>query len=319
MLNILDALGVRYNRLLYNRHPMITPNRLPKRLLFRRSWQSDNSFYLDDPAAVDYLIIAGSPEWRIGGRMEALFRFVIGNGIPCAFLAVGAGSGGAFSVDDREHRLLRQVLESRCELVTVRDRAAECALKSYDPHLFPCTALFASRSQKLRTGPGLVGLVFQNCTRRFNSVNPATYEYLVQQYRRVMSRHPSVLICHTCADFTAARREFPEADIRYSALAEDFEAIFDQCDIVAGPRVHGSGLAASLGIPNILVQHSARGMTGWGFLSVAAKPGDDLCAMMDGLDVRAESERLLEWKNMWLGRTMDLVRTGTSLCGGATG
>lgn len=318
MLNVLDALGVKYNRLLYNRHPMITPNRLPKRLLFRRSWRSDNSFHLDDPAAVDYLIVAGSPEWRIGGRMEALFRFVIENRVPCAFIAVGAGSGGAFSVDDRNHRLLRSVLETSCELVTVRDRAAECALKAYDPHLLPCTALFASRTQRPRTGPGLVGLVFQNCTERFNSVNAVTYAYLLEQYRKAMEVHRCVLICHTCADFTAARREFPDADTRYSALAEDYEAIFDPCDLVVGPRVHGSGLAASLGIPNILVQHSARGLTGWGFLSAAAKPGDDLCAMIKGIDVEAESERLLDWKSMWFERTIDLLRSGTTLCGGGS-
>jgi len=316
VLNVLDSLGVRYNRLLYNRHPMITPNRLSKRLLFRRSWHSDNSFYLDDPAAVDYLIIAGSPEWRIGGRMEALFRFVVRNRVPCAFLAVGAGSGGAFSVEGREHDLLRSVLGGPCEMVTVRDEAAASALRAYDPHLLPCTALFASRTQKLRTAPGVVGLVFQNCTQRFNSVNPATYEYLLVQYRRIMDEHPCVVICHTCADFLAARRAFPDADTRYSALAEDYAAIFDACDLVVGPRVHGSGLAASLGIPNVLVQHSARGLTGWGFLSRIARPGDDLSAILDRMDVKTESERLLEWKQGWLVKTMDLLRDGTSLCEG---
>lgn len=293
---------------------MITPNRLFKRLLFRRSWHSDNSFYLDDPAAVDYMMIAGSPEWRIGGRMEALFRFVMENRVPCAFLAVGAGSGGTFSVEGRDHQLLRAVLESSCELVTVRDKAAECALRDYDPHLLPCTALFASRTQRLRTAPGILGLVFQNCTQRFNSVNPATYGYLLMQYQRIMAEHPCVLICHTCADFIAARRAFPDAEIRYSALAEDYEAIFDACDIVVGPRVHGSGLAASLGIPNVLLQHSARGLTGWGFLSVIARPGDDLLALVDGIEVKSESERLLEWKRSWLERTVELVRERTSLC-----
>lgn len=316
MLNVLDALGVKYNRLLYNRHPMITPNRLPKRLLFRRSWHSDNSFYLDDPSAVDYLIVAGSPEWRIGGRMEALFRFVIENRVPCAFLAVGAGSGGAFNVDGSDHSLLRSVLESSCELVTVRDKAAEMALADYDPHLLPCTALFSARNGRLRSAPGVVGLVFQNCTQRFNSVNPATYEYLLSEYRRIMAEYHCVVICHTCADFIAARRAFPEADTRYSALAEDYEAIFDECDLVVGPRVHGSGLAASLGIPNVLVQHSARGLTGWGFLSIIAKPGNDLLALINGIPVKSESEKLLAWKRLWFEKTMEMVRGGTSLCGG---
>lgn len=295
ILNLLDLMDLHYNPLLYNRHPMITPNRLPKRLAFRRSWHSDNSFYLDDPEAVDYMIIAGSPEWRIGGRMEALFEYVLENGIPCAFLAVGAGSGGAFTVEDRRHGLLRRVLDNCCELLTVRDREAEKALAAWSPRLLPCTALFSASTQKRRTGPGVVGLVFQNGTQRFNSVRPDVFDYLAGQYRGILQEYPDCrVICHTCADFLEARRTLPRADIRYSALAEDFEGIYDACDVVVGPRVHGAGLAASLGIPSILVQHSARGLTGWGFRAVPASPGDDLLAMIRGIDVEQESLKLLE-------------------------
>lgn len=293
---------------------MITPNRLHKRVLFRKCWHSDNSFYLDDPGAVDYLVIAGSPEWRIGARMEDLFRFVLKNRVPCAFLAVGAGSGGAFSIEDKAHHLLRRVLDERCELVTVRDEAAFEALRAHDPQLVPCTALFSSKTQRQRAGEGGIGLVFQNCTQRFNSVRPEAHQYLVAQYRRLMEERSGCrVICHTGADFLAARQAFPEADVRYSAFAEDLEAIFDPCQIVVGPRVHGAGLAASLGIPNILVRHSARGLTGWGFLSVPAEPGDDMKAMVELIDVKAESAKLLEWKRVWMERTLDLLRTRTSL------
>ncbi len=314
ILNLLDRMGLRYNRLLYNRHPMITPNRLPKRLAFRRSWHSDNSFYLDDPEAVDYMIIAGSPEWRIGGRMEALFEYVLKNRIPCAFLAVGAGSGGAFTVDDDRHRLLRRVMDSHCELLTVRDREAEKALGSWSPRLLPCTALFSAKTQRPRTGPEVVGLVFQNRHQRFNSVRPEVADYLTEQYDRLLREYPGALvICHTCADFLEARRAFPGADVRYSALAEDYESIYDACDLVAGPRVHGAGLAASLGIPGILVQHSARGLTGWGFRAVPADPGDDLSAMIRGIDVERESRKLLEWKEHWARITIDLLASETSV------
>ncbi|MCK7510199.1 MAG: hypothetical protein MZV70_43275 [Desulfobacterales bacterium] len=240
-------MGLSYNRLLYNRHPMITPNRLPKRILFRRSWHSDNSFYLDDPGAADYMIIAGSPEWRIGGRMEALFRFVLENSVPCAFLAVGAGSGARSAWTAIRMNCCAEFWGAPGELVTVRDENAGLALGAYGPKLPPCTALFAAKSNRLRTGPGVVGLVFQNCTQRFNSVSPATHAQLVGQYRKIMERHGSCrVICHTATDFTAALQAFPGADIRYSALAEDYEGIYDACDFVIGPRVHGSGMAASL-------------------------------------------------------------------------
>lgn len=307
-----------HNRLLYNRHPMITPNRRLKKVLFRRCWHSDNSFYLDDPGAVDYLVIAGSPEWRIGSRMEDLFRFVLANRVPCAFIAVGAGSGGAFSIDDRAHGLLRRVLDDHCELVTVRDEAALEALRAHNPQLLPCTALFSSRTERLRTEAGAVGLVFQNCTQRFNSVRPEVHSYLVTQYRRIMEKRSGCrVICHTCEDFLAARRAFPGADIRYSAFAEDLEEILDPCSLVIGPRVHGAGLAASMGIPGILVRHSARGLTGWGFLSVPAEPGDDLNALMERIDIPAESSKLLEWKRVWMDRTLTLLRERTSLVAGS--
>ncbi len=302
------------NRLLYNRHPMITPNRLHKRLIFRKSWHADNSFFLDDPGAVDYMVIAGSPEWRIGTRMDDLFRFILEHSIPCAFLAVGAGSGGAFTIDDGKHMLLRKVLGSCCELLTVRDREAMKALSSHEPHLMPCTALYAARTHRKRTGSGEVGLVYQNCTQRFNSVNPAAHACLVTEYRRILEAVPDArVICHTNTDFLAARGEFPGARTFYSALSEDYEAIFDPCDFVVGPRVHGSGLAASLGIPNILVHHSARGLTGWGFRSLAAAPGDDLLEMMRGVDISQESQALIEWKTEWMEKNLELLRKRTSL------
>ena len=170
--------------------------------------------------------------------------------------------------------------------------------------------------QRLRTGPGVVGLVFQNSSQRFNSVRPEISEYLAGQYRRILREYPDCrVICHTCADFLEARRTLPLADVRYSALAEDYEGIFDACDVVVGPRVHGAGLAASLGIPSILVQHSARGLTGWGFRAVPANPGDDLLGMIRGIDVEGESRKLMEWKEHWSRVTVGLLASGTTLSG----
>lgn len=295
---------------------MITPNHPHKRVLFRRSWRADNSFYLDDPDSVDYLVIAGSPEWRIGTRMEDLFRFVTANGTPCSFLAVGAGSGGAFGIDDGAHRLLREVLKENCELLTVRDEEAFKALSRYRPELMPCTALYAAGNQRVRTGAGPAGLVYQNCTQRFNSVSAQAHDYMVSQYRAILEAFPDTgIICHTNTDFVAANRVFPGAEVRYSAFSEDYEAIFDSFDLVIGPRVHGAGLAASLGIPGILVRHSARGLTGWGFRSVPAEIGDDLLEMMKGVDIEDESRALVEWKREWMDRSLSLLGSGTSLCG----
>jgi len=77
--NILTELGIKFNTIIYNRHPSINPPPT-----FRRHrWSKlekypnmDNSFFLDIPAAVDYVIIAGSPEWTGGQRMDRLFNYI---------------------------------------------------------------------------------------------------------------------------------------------------------------------------------------------------------------------------------------------------
>lgn len=72
-----------------------------------------------------------------------------------------------------------------------------------------------------------------------------------------------------------AKQLYPEYDILYSYNSDDYFGIYPSVDLVIGPRVHGIGAAASLGIPGIAISHDLRGVTCKGFLAEIITVGDD--------------------------------------------
>ena len=60
----------------------------------------------------------------------------------------------------------------------------------------------------------------------------------------------------------------------YSFSARDYFEMYDACDLVISPRVHGCGMAASLGIPSIAIPHDGRISTVSGFGAMVAKVGE---------------------------------------------
>jgi len=67
LLNVMRSAGLSFNPVLYNRHPV---------LMRRRGWNGldevfDNSYMSGTSDALDYLVLAGSPEWT--GRNLRVF------------------------------------------------------------------------------------------------------------------------------------------------------------------------------------------------------------------------------------------------------
>jgi hypothetical protein len=60
-------------------------------------------------------------------------------------------------------------------------------------------------------------------------------------------------------------------DVLYSAYAEDYAGLFDRFDVVLSTRIHGCGIASSLGIPNVLIPHDGRSQTALKFGSCVAE------------------------------------------------
>ncbi len=150
--NLLESLGAEYNPVIYNRHPSITPQKYNRKhpWSFRKlNPHRDNSFILDDPKAIDYVILAGSPEWAWGQRSSNLHRFILDNKLRCAFLGVGIGNPQAFGPH------LKQVLLERTDLIVARDPNCYELIKEYPNSYFDvCPAIFSARKPRPRPAPG---------------------------------------------------------------------------------------------------------------------------------------------------------------------
>ena len=118
------------------------------------------------------------------------------------------------------------------------------------------------------------------------------------------------MLCHTYIDYCSAKSLFPNADIFYSSFAEDYIEAYDEVDIVAGTRIHGMGLGASLGIPGVFVSlvNDTRGQAARGFNSIFAEPEDILEVIMC-MNIRDLSEELIERKKSAFVRYVELVRS----------
>jgi len=122
----------------------------------------------------------------------------------------------------------------------------------------------------------------------------------------LLQSHNCILIAHYIDDYLLARKTFPDAEVYYSSDAFEFPDIYNQCDFVISPRVHGCGIATSLGIPSINVAHDARGQTTKGFLSKVVD-ASDLDSITIPNDVTEWSKRLIEHRQNSKKRYVELL------------
>ncbi len=286
---LLGQLPLEYNSIIYNRHPSVTPAPLTR----SRPWSRleplphlDNSFDVRDPVAIDYVVFAGTPEWHGGSRVDPLLHYISRTGLRCAFIGVGL---------DRVRKLsglLRRVVEEQGDVVVARDPFCYEAVRTL-PHAYAevCPALFCASGGHVRHAPARVAVVIQARKTRNHSVPDDVATYCAREYARLEKAFDVTYIAHYIDDVQMARAQ--GLPVLYSGYAEDYERIYDEFDVVVSTRVHGCGIAASLGIPSIIVPHDGRYATALGFRSHVAEPGTDLVALIAGLDVAAESAALL--------------------------
>ncbi len=85
-------------------------------------------------------------------------------------------------------------------------------------------------------------------------------------------------------------------DVLYSGYSEDYPAIFDGFDAIIATRVHGCGLASSMGIPNALMPHDKRFETALKFQSHIVGPNEELTTWAESLDVPAAAAKLQNYR-----------------------
>lgn len=299
---ILDELGVSYNPVIYNRHPDIRSQR-PQ--LFKRSkvpydfHLHDETFLLEanlkfgffdnslkpdtDCAFADWVILAGTPEW-CNGRMWDLYCSILRHNIPVMILGVG----GNFDLYDEG---FRDVVK-KAKAFTVRDQTTQEVLKASDlqARLLPCPALLSAPPAKTRQVEEVrrIGLIYQATrdeTVIWNGFSEEAFVYMRELYRRLMARYEKdyafEFVCHYIDEMPLAKRDYPGMEILYSYEPADYFDIYSRYDFVIGPRVHGIGASASLGIPGVALTHDMRGSTCAGFLAPQIAIGDDIGGVLE--------------------------------------
>ncbi len=328
-IRLLSELFGEFNPIIYNRHPDVRP-RLNHLNPLRSKWAAnlefwgrpllesflrigfwDDSFKGDhDNRYLDLAVFAGTPEWY-GPRLKTLYETIATHDLPVCFL--GIGSSYPFRLRDIS-KTYRRVLE-KARLIIVRDRLTEEGLKSLRPHRLPCPALFAALAEEERQVSGVtkIGLVFAtNLAVVNNRVTEDTFRFMIALFSRLMEKYDCELVCHYIDELPEVRKTFPGMTFHYSFDSSDYRDIYRRFDFVVGARLHGIGLAASLGIPGVLIGHDVRSETGTGFLAEIVSPAqgvNDALRMIGKHlnDVANLSRSLLEHKRTAKERYLELL------------
>jgi len=296
VINLLKDIIGEFNSIIYNRNPEVrqftnylNPFRHSKYCnkffkgkgkieSFLRIGFWDNSFKDEmELDFIDMVVFAGSPEW-MGGRLLPLYKKLLNYEKPIIYLGIGSGSKLSFNdIKSPYVDVLR-----KAKLITVRDSLTYELLKPLNPHYLPCPALFSSSYEKEIREVKKIGLIFAtNKSVVNNRISKKTYQYLLNLYDELIKNFECEIVCHYIDELPEAFRIYKGMKIHYSYDAKDYLDIYKRFDLVIGPRVHGIGISASMGIPGILIVHDLRGETGKGFLAEIVKVGEGIGSVIE--------------------------------------
>lgn len=288
-INIIKSVLGAHNKIIYNRNPDIRPangedvyyrnqklpldwessDKLPLGAKYRFGFNDNSIKFNSDLSYVDYAVFAGTPEWA-NSRCKNFYAHILKNDIPTLFIGMG-------SMPDYLEGMYMEVIEKSL-FFSVRDSGliSEGIGKFINPEYLPCPALFAVPvgKEKKIWKVNTIGLVlqanFQN-TVKCQCLNEDTYQKMVDLYKNIIKKYKNKkfkIICHYIDEIELAYKLFgKDVDVLYSYDSKDYIDIYASCDLIISPRVHGSGIASSLGIPSFIIKHDNRGNTADGFLA----------------------------------------------------
>lgn len=222
----------------------------------------DNSFKDDtNPEILDGVVFAGSPEWY-GNRLESLYETILEYDLPTYFLGIGLGE----KIEINQLSKSTQEVLKRAQIIAVRDENAYQLLKSYGARKITCPAFLSAPCNKKVTEVKKVALIYgTNNTVVNNWISKETHEFLMELYAKIQKEYEVGFVCHYIDEVEEIKKDFPNAEVYYSYDSKDYIEIYNQFDFVVGPRVHGIGMSASLGIPGVMLAHDLRADTVKGF------------------------------------------------------
>ena len=274
----------------------------PEKLCFSM-WPAlyDNSLAdYHDLDFIDAVVFAGTPEW-MGYKLDPLYKKLEHFDKPIFFLGPGfhEGLSGYGSYSDFYEKPIHQ----KAKVFAVRDRNALAFLTpDIDAVLLPCPAMLCAPHEKKRSTLRRIGfsLHAKEGDARCVYVPEATYAFSLKLLEAV-SRYCEVeVVCHWIEDLICLQKDIGDRyPLRYSFDAKDYLDIYDRYDLVVSTRVHGSGMAASLGIPTFSIANTIRTDTVWGFLSEIITPDEAIetaCQRILGLNIPETSDRIIAHK-----------------------
>ena len=269
----------------------------------------DNSFKNNGEYSTDFCVISGSPEWS-GRRLEPLFKYIEKNKIPTFFL----GLGGNKNLNQNTLSTLDWNTLKNAKFISTRDSTSQKALSVLNSKQLPCPALFATNSTKSITKLKKIGLVYAtNKSTENNRVSKQTENHLKYLYSNLMQHYECEFVCHYVDELESIEKDFQNATYHYHYDAAQYEQIFKQFDCIISPRIHGCGIASSLGIPNIHIAHSDRSETTKGFKSFLHAVDTDFNLIKEQieeikLNIHDLNSSIISHKKNTLYQYLDLIK-----------
>ena len=130
--------------------------------------------------------------------------------------------------------------------------------------MLPCPSILCVGTEQERIVDKVekIGLIYSSSqVTANNTISYETEQYMKVLYRRLKATYNCELICHYIEELDYVKNDFPDLEYHYSYDSNVYKDIYRKYDMVVGCRVHGIGIAASLGIPGVAIAHSVRSET----------------------------------------------------------
>lgn len=261
-----------HNMVIYNRNPDVRLPRVLKTKDFFHLGFNDNSLKTDtDCSFIDLAVFAGTPEW-CNELCNNLYKHISDNSIPTLFIGLGSNNL-------KLNPLIKDVL-SKSLYISFRDKKLNITENIPLPPIIykACPAMLCvpigqeKKIDNVRT----VGLGFA-VSRKYSVVNNCVgddvYDYVKDLCLDFIDRYKGTykicIICHYIDELPIAHKIFADYDVEilYSYNSSDYQSIYSNIDVLISSRVHGCGIASSLGIPSISIMHDNRATTTELFMS----------------------------------------------------
>lgn len=271
------------NPILYDRNPDLLEKGNKK--IWSNSWKHDSL------SNIDFVVMAGSPEW-MGNAVEPLLKKCKEEQKPVYYFGIGLVSDTVILTP------LDIYILKKSPIIT-REFLTYTALKKHNINstIMPCPALFSSKTNKSIEKINKIGLVWQNHKVESQKIGENFYSKIIKEFHKIEERYETESVCHYIDEFLLNKFKNPN----YSYDAKDYYNIYNKFDLTISTRLHGAIFSISLGIPTILLVENIEKEDR---LTSAAKEipeiilsnADNLINVIENIDIQEINSKIIKYK-----------------------